>query len=663
MILNGFAVWQWAVLACLPPLILLLYFLKLRRVPLEVPSTYLWMRTVEDMHVNSIWQRLRNNLLLWLQLLLVLLLLLSGLRPGCEGEKLVGARFIFLVDNSASMGATDRGDTRLELAKQDVASLIDRMKPNDQAMLMSFANGVDVLQSYTSDTRLLKRKLERIKLTQRPTEISEALIAASGLANPGRTSDRESNRDYQVAEAREAKLYIVSDGGMQGFMDISLAGLSPEYHPIGGVETPDNLGIVAFAITSKGDGDQGYQAFARVENFGETDVETAISLYVNGELFDTQGGMEIKATQALGLTFELASVAEQFSLPVDVRMEIDRPDDLAIDNVAHGVLSRPEQSQVLVISDYNRYLEMGMLTERIRKLASIEFKSASFMDSKDYENLALSGYYDLIVYDRCQPTEMPRCNTFFIGALPPGDRWQQQAPFSPVAILDFARNHPVTQYAELARLLIIEASVLSGPPASEPLIESPEGPIMMIGPREGFQDLVMSFAIVGNSMSNDELNTDWPNHLSFPLVMQNIVTYLGGVSDAEVSENVRTGELATLRLRETLDEVVVTRPDGVKNRIERNKNNQFIFSATEDCGIYEVRPAGETELEDMFPVNLMQREESDIRVREKLELGYEVVEGSETSQSVRWEYWKLLVLGAVVVLAVEWIIYNRRMLI
>src|SRR5919204_6481143 len=110
--LNTLSPWQWALLALVPPAIIALYFLKLKRQPLEVPSTYLWKRSIEDLHVNSLWQRLRQNLLLFLQLLLVALAMLALLRPGWEGTKLEGNRFIFLIDNSASMSATDATDAK-----------------------------------------------------------------------------------------------------------------------------------------------------------------------------------------------------------------------------------------------------------------------------------------------------------------------------------------------------------------------------------------------------------------------------------------------------------------------------------------------------------------------------------------------------------------------
>jgi hypothetical protein len=78
----------WAVMAAIPLAIIALYFLKLKRQPLEVPSTYLWHRVIEDLHVNSFWQKLRKSLLLFLQLLVAALAILALLRPGWQGQTL-----------------------------------------------------------------------------------------------------------------------------------------------------------------------------------------------------------------------------------------------------------------------------------------------------------------------------------------------------------------------------------------------------------------------------------------------------------------------------------------------------------------------------------------------------------------------------------------------
>src|SRR3954451_10349462 len=247
-IMNTLAWWQWGLLALVPPAIVALYFLKLKRQPLEVPSTYLWKRSIEDLHVNSLWQRLRQNLLLFLQLLLIALAMFALMRPGWQGTKLDGDRFIFLVDNSASMSATDVADVknRLEEAKKLVGGMIDQMSSGMTAMIISFADTPQVVQEFTDNRRLLREQLAIVETTVRGTDLRGALELADGLANPNRVPLREGDWDIDVVEAQPAKLFIVSDGRFEDVKGFSLGNLKPFYVPIGTLEAP-NLAVTAFA--------------------------------------------------------------------------------------------------------------------------------------------------------------------------------------------------------------------------------------------------------------------------------------------------------------------------------------------------------------------------------------------------------------------------------
>src|SRR5947207_15150347 len=114
----------WSALAGVPVGIIALYFLKLRRRPVRVPSTLLWRRSLEDLHVNSLFQRLRRNLLLFLQLLAVGLAMLALTGPRVRGTAGQGQRYVIAVDNSASMMATDVSPTRLARAKDEAKKIV-----------------------------------------------------------------------------------------------------------------------------------------------------------------------------------------------------------------------------------------------------------------------------------------------------------------------------------------------------------------------------------------------------------------------------------------------------------------------------------------------------------------------------------------------------------
>ena len=63
------------------PAVIVLYLLKLKRTDLQIPSTLLWRRSLEDLKANTPFQKLKRNLLLLLQLIIIALLTFAVARP------------------------------------------------------------------------------------------------------------------------------------------------------------------------------------------------------------------------------------------------------------------------------------------------------------------------------------------------------------------------------------------------------------------------------------------------------------------------------------------------------------------------------------------------------------------------------------------------------
>src|SRR5438045_1693892 len=137
------------------PALLVLYFLKLRRREVDIASTFLWRRAIQDLQVNAPFQKLRRNLLLLLQLLLLLLLCLALSRPVANYTPGAAKLSVILLDRSASMSAEEEFDghqrTRLEEAKRQAKALVDSMTRKDTAMVIAFDDGAEVMQPLTSD--------------------------------------------------------------------------------------------------------------------------------------------------------------------------------------------------------------------------------------------------------------------------------------------------------------------------------------------------------------------------------------------------------------------------------------------------------------------------------------------------------------------------------
>jgi hypothetical protein len=655
--INMLAPWQWLLVGLVPPAIIALYYLKLKRQPLEVPSTYLWHKSIEDLHVNSIWQRLRKNLLLFLQLLVLLMVAIALLRPSWRDTALAGDRFIFLIDNSASMSATDISPTRLDEAKRQVLELIDQMKAGDQAMVVSFADNAQVMQEFTDNRRRLRERVAAIRATHRPTDLLGALKLVSGMANRELTTSYTA--EEKVDESVPADLLIFSDGKFVDVVGFSLGALEPIYIPIGQKDV-GNVGIVAFSAQRKENRPAEVQAIAQVENFGAKPVDISLGLYMDGVAGAIDAADEtIPPGDSVGVVFELGEVESG-----GFRLQIETEDALPVDNAAFATVAVPRQGRVLLVTPGNGPLERALATPRVQELANVQ-TCAPGDYAKKFAAVAASAGYDLVIFDQQTPKDlkMPQANTLFIGCLPPEEKWKpsETAKIAQPQITDTEQAHPIMQLIDLGDVAIDQSFALPDVPGGTVLIDSTGGRLFELAPRQGFEDAVLGFEIYGTTEQGERYaNTNWVIRQSFPTFVFHLVQYLAGQHALSGIGSARPGDVVRLKSVSQIDELEVRDPRRRSHTVPRGPSNEFSYSGTEQTGFYEVFEADQAV--QQFAVNLFDSSESNIAPRPEntIQIGYVDVEGREAWEPARQETWKWLLVLVLAVLLLEWYIYNRR---
>lgn len=211
------------------PTLLILYFLKLRRRDVEISTTLLWKKAIQDMQANAPFQRLRRNLLLFLQLLVLAGILAALGQPQIKGQTITGRKHVVMIDRSASMLSLDEQDgrgqpmDRLAQARAQAIAFIESLREagfmaseeGDEAMVVAFDTVAEVRQQFTSDKAALRRAIESITAIEGPTRIEEAMRLAKAHKPRRILEDRTTGQAVAVEglySGEPVTLHIFSDG-------------------------------------------------------------------------------------------------------------------------------------------------------------------------------------------------------------------------------------------------------------------------------------------------------------------------------------------------------------------------------------------------------------------------------------------------------------------
>ncbi len=466
--------------AAIIPLIILLYLLKRRFQEKTVPSTYLWDEVLKDLEATSPWQRLKKNLLLFLQLLAAFLLVMALSRPYLPVPGGLEKQLLVLIDASASMGASDVTPSRWVAAQKEVEKLINGLGAGEKMTLIKMGEQPEILQADSSDKNELRHQLRNAQVESGRADLEKALSLIASLS-----------RDF-----RESRLFIVSDGKT----------LPVEHDP--GIKSPvefiqigresDNLAISTLA--TRRDSGQ-VLVLARVHNFGEKAAVTDIELRADGKLFDVRE-IELEKGDAREIIWDDLPVGTQL-----IQANILRSDFLPGDNAAWAVVEELGEKRALLVSESNLYLEKAL-----NLLPGVElFKTGP----AEYDPL-LGDDYQLFIFDGWLPPKLPPAGILIVNP-PYGNPWlSMQAEVKNLRQIKTRGEDPILRYIDYQEWQVARSKELLCPDWAQVLLESDGVPLLLAG------HLTSRVAV----FSFDLHESNIPLQTGFPILIHNLVAWL-----------------------------------------------------------------------------------------------------------------------------------------
>lgn len=496
------------------PVILALWLLRPRRVRHRVSSLFLWRTSLAERKSAQPWQKLRNDPLLWLQLLVALLLITAAARPFIP-SKIEAKHTVILLDASGSMRATDLSPDRFAAGKEQVRKIARAVGRDQKITLIRVGDSPELLAAAAPGAAgAIDRALSRAEPGYASANLPAAFALAEGLA----------------ADATE--WLLVTDGGLEAPAGTRLPArvtlkeyLAAPARPVG------NVAVTGLRVRVEG---ERASVQASVRNFSTTAIKGRLILMAEGNVAGAQDlELEPGAEKQLSWTRLPAATRWLEARLADVTQSANA---LAHDDRAWAAMPAQSERRVLLVSDGNTFLE--------RVLSVLSGVRAGRVAKNAWAAVEASDPYDIVLFDGAWPEQPPRGNLLIIG--PPSTE-----SFSPGRVQS-SPAHPLVRHVDWSDVNIARAARLPSLSGWESVIQSAGQPLLAVREQGGRRDAVFTFRLD---------NSDLTLRPAFPVLMNNLLDWLAPRSVGEALA-VSPGDAVRVDAVPLADSITVTDPSG-----------------------------------------------------------------------------------------------------
>lgn len=578
------------------PFLILLYILKEKSEDLSVSSLIFWQEIYKTLEVNSPFEKLKKNIMLFLQILITLLIILALMNPFIRFWGKEYTDLIIVIDNSASMLGINKEETCINRGKAIAKEYIESATNGTKISIITANKDVEVLVTASENKDLVKDKIDSITKSFSPGDLKGSIKLIESMT--------KELKNYEVLFITDEELDIGDINGRIVYLDKNKSNIS--------------IDNIAHKIE-----DGKVSIISTITNRGNDDYSGDFYLYGEKELLEATS-IELKKGEEITLNFNIEDTDIDY-----LKGEISGKDAILEDNTFYHVMKNNDDKKVLLVSNKNVFLE---------KALSVVSK-ADVIKTNDISNISEKDRYNLYIFDGMLGEYMPQDGNILIVNPTENNLFSvlgEQAGGEAVVV-----SEDIPKYLQNMTFIASKIKKTEMPSWAKSLINIGDKSVLFLGKHNNQKVAVVNF---------DFHDTDLPLKAEFPMLIDYICEEL--IDRNIVNSNYIGGEDIKINGSFAYDELILTTPSGRVHTIE----NDSILKENLELGVYAIEDNNHS-FNEIFSINFPSIEEGNI-MEDTIE-DIEARSNNKGSIKGMLNITPYIISLIMLLIIVEWVLYKK----